>query len=90
MARGKRGEFLMANGRAAAVEPHDPLAGETFLAVGEIAGRAGAARILLAAPLTLRRDRGARRRAIETADELTLRPRRRRVARAAAAAGSAR
>jgi ATP-dependent helicase HrpB len=52
MARGRRGEFLMANGRAAAVEPHDPLAGETFLAIGEIAGRAGAARILLAAPLT--------------------------------------
>ena len=52
-ARGARGEFLMANGRAGAVEPHDALARETFLAVGELAGRAGAQRILLAAPLTL-------------------------------------
>jgi ATP-dependent helicase HrpB len=52
-ARGRPGEFLLANGRAAHVEPHDPLAREPFLAVGEIAGRAAAARILLAAPLTL-------------------------------------
>jgi ATP-dependent helicase HrpB len=52
-ARGKLGEFLMANGRAAALEPRDPLAREAYLAIGEIAGRAGAARILLAAPLSL-------------------------------------
>ncbi len=52
-ARGKLGEFLMANGRAAALEPHDVLAREAYLAVGEISGRAAAARILLAAPLTL-------------------------------------
>lgn len=52
-ARGKPGEFLLANGRAAHVEPHEPLAREPFLAVGEIAGRAATARILLAAPLTL-------------------------------------
>ena len=52
-ARGKPGEFLLANGRAAYVEPHDALAREAFLAIGEIAGRAAAARILLAAPLTL-------------------------------------
>ena len=51
--RGKRGEFLMANGRAAALEAHDPLAGEPFLAIGEIAGRAAAPRILLAAALAL-------------------------------------
>jgi ATP-dependent helicase HrpB len=53
VARGKRGEFLMANGRAAALEAHDPLAGEPYLAIGEIAGRAVSARILTAAPLTL-------------------------------------
>lgn len=52
-ARGKPGEFLMANGRAAQLEPHDSLARETFLSIGEIAGRAVAARILLAAPLSL-------------------------------------
>ncbi|WP_026607537.1 ATP-dependent helicase HrpB [Methylocapsa acidiphila] len=52
-ARGKPGEFLMANGRAALLEPQEPLAREPFLAIGEIAGRAGAARILLAAALDL-------------------------------------
>ena len=51
-ARGKPGDYLMANGRAAALEPHAPLAGAPFLAVAEIAGRAAAARILAAAPLT--------------------------------------
>ncbi len=50
-ARGAPGTFLLANGRAAALEAHDPLGRETFLAVGEIAGRAAATRILLAAPL---------------------------------------
>ena len=50
-ARGKPGEFLMANGRAAAVAPHDALASAPYLAIGEVTGRAGAARILLAAPL---------------------------------------
>jgi ATP-dependent helicase HrpB len=52
-ARGKPGEFLMANGRAASLEPHDALAREAYLAIGEISGRAAAAHILLAAPLTL-------------------------------------
>ncbi len=52
-ARGAPGMFLMANGRAAGLEPHDPLARETYLAIGEIAGSAANARILLAAPLTL-------------------------------------
>jgi ATP-dependent helicase HrpB len=52
-ARGAKGAFLMANGRAAAVEPHDSLAREPYLAIAEIAGSAAQARILLAAPLTL-------------------------------------
>lgn len=51
-ARGAPGQFLMANGRAASVEPHDPLARESFLVVAEISGSAASARILLAAPLT--------------------------------------
>src|SRR5208337_5556924 len=46
-ARGAPGEFLMANGRAAMLEPQQPLAREAFLAIGEIAGRAGAARIIV-------------------------------------------
>jgi ATP-dependent helicase HrpB len=52
-ARGKPGEFLMANGRAGALEPHDRLAREPLLAVAEISGRAGAARILAAAPISM-------------------------------------
>jgi ATP-dependent helicase HrpB len=52
-ARGKPGQFLMANGRAAALEAHDPLAREPYLAVGEVVGRAAVTRILLAAPLGL-------------------------------------
>jgi ATP-dependent helicase HrpB len=70
-ARGKRGEFLMANGRAAAVEPHDALAGEAFLAVGEVVGRAASARILLAAPLVAEDVEALAIGAIETTDELT-------------------
>jgi ATP-dependent helicase HrpB len=69
--RGKRGEFLMAKGRAAALEPHDPLAGEPFLAIGEIAGQAASARILLAAALTLDDVERIAGGAIETADELS-------------------
>lgn len=51
-ARGRPGEFTMANGRGASVELHDRLAREQFLAIGEIAGAAASARILLAAPLS--------------------------------------
>jgi ATP-dependent helicase HrpB len=70
-ARGQRGQFLMANGRAAAVEPHDALAGEAFLAIGEIVGRAASARILTAAPLTLEEIESVAGPSIATADELT-------------------
>ncbi|MGO8797537.1 MAG: ATP-dependent helicase HrpB [Roseiarcus sp.] len=69
-ARGKRGEFLMANGRAAALAPEDSLSGATFLAVGEIVGRAAAARILLAAPLSAEAVEAVAGGAIETVDEL--------------------
>ncbi|MBI1868789.1 MAG: ATP-dependent helicase HrpB [Methylocystis sp.] len=50
-ARATRGEFLMANGRAAIVAPHDHLAGEPFLAIAEIGGRAAQARIVAACAL---------------------------------------
>jgi ATP-dependent helicase HrpB len=69
--RGKRSEFLMANGRAAALEARDPLAGEPFLAIGEIAGRAASARILMAAALGLDDIERIAGNSIETADELT-------------------
>ena len=72
IARGKRGEFLMANGRAALLEPQDALAGEPFIAIAEISGRAAAARILLAAPLTLDDIVTVAGASIETAEELAL------------------
>ncbi len=74
MARGKRGEFLMANGRAAALEAHEALAGEPFLAIGEVVGRPASARILLAAPLTLADIEAVAGASIETANELAFDP----------------
>ncbi|MDB5593714.1 MAG: hrpB [Hyphomicrobiales bacterium] len=70
-ARGKAGEFLMANGRAASLEPHDRLAREGFLAIAEIAGRAGAARILAAAPLSSEEIDEIAAGQIEASDDLT-------------------
>ena len=48
---GKRGEFLLANGRGAILDAAQALAREPYLAVAEIAGSASAGRILLAAKL---------------------------------------
>ncbi len=73
-ARGKPGEFLLANGRAASVEPHDPLARAPFLAVGEVVGRASGARILLAAALDAAALDAVAGGAIQTADELSFDP----------------
>ncbi|MFL5220941.1 MAG: ATP-dependent helicase HrpB [Microvirga sp.] len=50
-ARGRPGEYLMANGRGAVLEAHERLARESFLAIAEIAGAAASARILAAAAL---------------------------------------
>jgi ATP-dependent helicase HrpB len=50
-ARGRPGEYLMANGRGAVLEPHDRLAREPYLAIAEIAGSAASARILAAAAI---------------------------------------
>ena len=61
----------MASGRAAALEAHDALAGEPFLAIGEIAGRAASARILLAAALALDDVEKIAGASIETVDELS-------------------
>ena len=49
--RGRDGEFLMVNGRAGAMEGHERLAREPYLAIAEISGRAGASRILAGAAL---------------------------------------
>ncbi len=51
-ARGGAGEFRLVSGRAAVLDPADPLAREPWLAVGELAPAAGARdRIVTAAPL---------------------------------------
>ncbi|SFV15355.1 ATP-dependent helicase HrpB [Methylobacterium sp. 174MFSha1.1] len=52
-ARGRPGEYILANGRGAALDPAAGLAREPFLAVAEIVGKASAARILAAAPIPL-------------------------------------
>jgi len=51
VARGSPGQFLLANGRAATLDPADPVALARFLVVAEIAGSAARGRILLAAAL---------------------------------------
>ncbi len=51
-ARGKPGEFLMANGRGVYVDEHDPLARAEYLAVGDLGGGQGRDRVLLGAALT--------------------------------------
>ncbi|MCJ2013846.1 ATP-dependent helicase HrpB [Methylobacterium sp. J-076] len=50
-ARGRDGEFVMANGRAGRLDPASPLARETFLVVADLVGSAGNARILAAAAI---------------------------------------
>jgi ATP-dependent helicase HrpB len=69
--RDRAGEYVMANGRAAALEAHDPLAREPFLAIAEIAGRAGAAHILAAAPITFEDIAEIAGAAIEPRDEIS-------------------
>ncbi|MDF1610439.1 ATP-dependent helicase HrpB [Hoeflea sp. YIM 152468] len=50
--RGGRGRFIMANGRGAAIDETDRLAGIEFLVIADLSGKAQAARILAAAELT--------------------------------------
>jgi ATP-dependent helicase HrpB len=68
-ARGKPGEFLMANGRAAALDPSEPLARENWLAIAEVAGRAGAQRVLAAARLRLEDAKAVSGETLELRDE---------------------
>lgn len=49
--RGGRGRFVMANGRGAAIDETDRLAGAEFLVIADLSGKAQAARILAAAEL---------------------------------------
>jgi len=51
-ARPERGQYLLANGRGAIIDPRDPMAGSPYLVVAELTGTAAAARIMIAAPAT--------------------------------------
>ena len=69
-ARGKPGEFRLASGRGVYVEPHEALACEPWLAVGELGGGAARDRVLLAAPLDRAELEAAFAAQIETEDRL--------------------
>jgi ATP-dependent helicase HrpB len=50
----RRGEsFTMVNGRAANIDPASPLAREPYLVIADLAGQAGRAQIVLAAPISI-------------------------------------
>jgi len=70
-ARGKDGDFVLANGRGGSVDPASPLARETFLAVAEIGGVAARARIFSAAPISLAEIEADFADRIETREEVT-------------------
>ncbi len=53
IAKARGASFVMVNGRAAAVDGASPLAREPFLVIADIAGSAGRAQVLLAAPIAL-------------------------------------
>ncbi|MEZ0169525.1 ATP-dependent helicase HrpB [Microvirga sp. TS319] len=69
-ARGKLGDYLMANGRGASLEPHERLAKESTLAIAEISGGAASARILAAAPIAMEEIEAAFADWIEQSDEI--------------------
>jgi len=69
-ARGKAGDYLMANGRGASLEAHERLAKEPYLAIAEIAGGAASARILAAAPIAIEEIEAAFADRIEQSDEI--------------------
>jgi ATP-dependent helicase HrpB len=69
-ARGRPGEFLLANGRGATLPAHERLAGEPFLAVAEIAGGAASARILAAVAIAPDEIEAVAGERIEAAEEV--------------------
>jgi ATP-dependent helicase HrpB len=53
VAKARGGAYTMVNGRAASIDAASPLAREPYLVIADIAGAAGRAQILLAAPIAL-------------------------------------
>jgi ATP-dependent helicase HrpB len=72
--RGADGVFLLANGRAARVDPASSLARAPFLAVAEISGTAAYGRIALAAPVTLDQIESEFAGRIESSEQVTFDP----------------
>ncbi|MDX8477147.1 ATP-dependent helicase HrpB [Mesorhizobium sp. VK24D] len=68
-ARGERGRFVLANGSGAMVDAADPLAGETWLVIADLQGKAQNARITAAAPVDEADIRSALADRIETKRE---------------------
>lgn len=69
-ARGAGGQFLLANGRAGTIDTASALSRAPFIVVAELQGKAGATRILLAAPITEEEIVAIARDRIETRDEV--------------------
>lgn len=69
-ARGNDGHFLLANGRAALLDPTDPLSRAAYLVVAEMQGKAAQTRILLAASLSEAQVLAIAGNRIEDRDEL--------------------
>jgi ATP-dependent helicase HrpB len=70
-ARGAPGQYLLANGRAGALDAADPLSRSPYLVVAEMSGKAAATRILLGALLDADELEVIAGKRIQDADELT-------------------
>ncbi|MER9964140.1 ATP-dependent helicase HrpB [Mesorhizobium sp. M0045] len=70
-ARGERGRFVLANGSGAMLDASDPLAGETWLVVADLQGKAQNARITAAAAIDETDIRAALAERIETRREVS-------------------
>ncbi len=73
-ARGRPGEFVMANGRGAVIDAAHPLARESHLAIAEISGTAARARIIAAARIDRDEIRARMGERIATAEEVAYDP----------------
>jgi len=78
-ARGERGRFVLANGSGAQLDAADPLAGEAFLVVADLQGKAQSARIASAAAVSEEDIRSTLGHRIETRTESAFDPQRRSV-----------
>jgi ATP-dependent helicase HrpB len=67
---GRPGEFLLANGRGAMLDPADALAREPYLVVAELVGAAPRARITAAAPISVAEIEAGFAATIATVDEV--------------------